>query len=78
MALWIELPHPSATRVASAALELGLRISSGPRFTVHGTADRWLRRPFTRAGLVAGLLEEASLRAAAPPNRDRPVSRWTA
>ncbi|WP_337825634.1 aminotransferase class I/II-fold pyridoxal phosphate-dependent enzyme [Pseudonocardia sp. UM4_GMWB1] len=29
MALWIELPRPSATRLATPALELGLRISPG-------------------------------------------------
>jgi hypothetical protein len=82
MALWVELPHPSATRIASAALELGLRITPGPRFTVDGTADRWLRLPFTvpahQADFVAGLLAEASLRSAAPPDRDLHVSRWTA
>jgi DNA-binding transcriptional MocR family regulator len=82
MALWVELPHPSATRIASAALDLGLRITPGPRFTVDGTADRWLRLPFTlaahQADTVAGLLQEASLRSASPPNRDLHVPRWTA
>ena len=82
MALWVELPHPGATRIASAALELGVRITPGPRFTVDGTADRWLRLPFTvpvhQADFVAGLLAEASLRSAARPGRDLHVSRWTA
>ncbi|HYQ68780.1 hypothetical protein [Actinophytocola sp.] len=82
MALWVELPHPSATRIASTALDLGLRITPGPRFIVDGTADRWLRLPFTlaahQADTVAGLLREASLRSASPPNRDLHVPRWTA
>lgn len=81
MALWVELPHPSATRIASAALDLGLRITPGPRFTVDGTADRWLRLPFTlpahQAGTVAGLLREASLRSTSPSSRDLHVPRWT-
>lgn len=82
MALWVELPRPAATRIASAALDLGLRITPGPRFTVDGTADRRLRLPFTTAphevDTVVGLLQEASLRSAAPANRDLPVPRWTA
>lgn len=49
LVLWVELPSGSATRVVSAALELGLRLTPGPRFTLDGTADRWLRLPFTSA-----------------------------
>ncbi len=82
MALWVELPHPGATRTASAALELGLRITPGPRFTVDGTADRWLRLPFTvdshQADTVARLLHEASLRSSTPPNQGSHVPHWTA
>jgi DNA-binding transcriptional MocR family regulator len=82
MALWVELPRPSATRIASAALDLGLRITPGPRFTVDGTADRWLRLPFTlapdQAEAVADLLQEASLRSVSPSHRELHVPRWTA
>ncbi|RSD14116.1 hypothetical protein [Amycolatopsis eburnea] len=50
--------------------------------TVDGTADRWLRLPFTlspdQAEIVAGVLREASLRAPSAPKRDLPVPRWTA
>ncbi|MFI7674617.1 PLP-dependent aminotransferase family protein [Actinophytocola sp. NPDC049390] len=81
MALWVELPHPSATRIASVALDLGLRLTPGPRFTVDGTADRWLRLPFTltahQADTVVGLLRQAALRSTSPSSRDLHVSRWT-
>ncbi|GHH27966.1 MocR-like transcription factor YczR [Lentzea cavernae] len=82
MALWIELPRPSATRLAASALDLGLRITAGPRFAVDGTADRWLRVPFTlpagQAEVVADLLREAWERSSAPSTRDPRVSGWTA
>jgi hypothetical protein len=70
MALWVELPRPSATRIASKALDLGLRITPCPRPTVDGTA----RLPFTlaaqQADTLAGLLRQASLGSTSPPNRE--------
>jgi len=82
MALWVELPEPSATRLAAHALDLGLRLTPGPRFTLDGTADRWLRLPFTlpfqRLGQAAGLLAQAAQRAATYPPSIRRPSRWTA
>ncbi|HUQ54677.1 PLP-dependent aminotransferase family protein [Lentzea sp.] len=82
MALWIELPRPSATRLAASALDLGLRITAGPRFAVDGTADRWLRVPFTlpagQAGTVADLLRQAWERSASPVTRAQRVPGWTA
>ncbi|MFD4635919.1 PLP-dependent aminotransferase family protein [Lentzea sp. NPDC058436] len=82
MALWIELPRPSATRLAASALDLGLRITAGPRFAVDGTADRWLRVPFTlRAGqaeTVADLLGQAWERSSSPVSREPRVPGWTA
>lgn len=80
--LWVEMPAPSATRVAAHALDLGVRLAPGPRYTLDGTADRWLRLPFTsppeRAGEVVAVLREASARAldSAPAPRD--PARWTA
>jgi hypothetical protein len=82
MVLWVELPAPGATRLAAHALDLALRIAPGPRFTIDGTGDRWLRLPFTlateQADTVVALLREASARAATgrPPERTPP--RWTA
>lgn len=83
MVLWVELPEPSATRLAAHALDIGLRLTPGPRFTLHGTADRWLRLPFTlpveQIDDAVAMLQEAAGRAAArrvPPARA--VSRWTA
>jgi len=82
MALWVELPEPSATRLAAHALDLGLRLTPGPRFTLDGTADRWLRLPFTLPfqclGQAAGLLAQAAQRAATYPPSIRRPSRWTA
>jgi len=61
---------------------IGVRLASGPRFTVRGTADRWLGLPFTlpaeRMDEVAALLREAAARTQAGTTPMRPASRWTA
>ena len=81
-ALWVELPGLSATRLAAHALDLGLRLTPGPRFTVDGTADRWLRLPFTQpvdqATSLVQLLREAADRLGSRPDSRRTVARWTA
>ncbi len=86
MVLWVELPQPGATRLAAHALDAGLRLTPGPRFTVDGTADRWFRLPFTlpleRVSDVVCMLREAAARTAAgreaPLSPSRSPSRWTA
>jgi DNA-binding transcriptional MocR family regulator len=82
MVLWVELPGLSATRVAAHALELGVRLTPGPRFTVDGTADGRLRLPFTvpaeRVGEVVSVLARAAERAASSIAPARAPSRWTA
>lgn len=82
LALWVELPCASATRVVSAALELGLRLTPGPRFTLDGTADRWLRLPFTsppgQADTIAKTLAAAWQRCAERTDLPaHPIPRWT-
>ena len=80
MVLWVELPEPSATRLAARALDAGLRLTPGPRFTVDGTADRWFRLPFTmpldRIDDVVRMLREASSMSRRATHRA--PSRWTA
>lgn len=82
MVLWVQLPAPSATRLAAHALDLGLRLTPGPRFTLDGTADRWLRLPFTlpieQVDDVVSMLRDAASRAAARSATTRTPSRWTA
>jgi DNA-binding transcriptional MocR family regulator len=82
MVLWVELPGSSATRLAAQALELGVRLTAGPRFTVRGTADRWVRLPYTlpadQMQTVAALLRKAAERVDAGTPTSRPMSRWTA
>lgn len=80
--LWIELPSPGATRLAAHALDLGLRIVPGPRFTLDGTADRFFRLPVTVGGEDGASLV-ATLRAAwerteAGADSGRIPARWTA
>jgi DNA-binding transcriptional MocR family regulator len=48
LALWVQLPDGSATRVAAEAEKSGVYVTPGPVFTVEGGADSWLRIPFTR------------------------------
>jgi DNA-binding transcriptional MocR family regulator len=80
--LWAELPGVSSTRLAAHALDLGLRVTPGPRFTVDGTADRWLRLPLSvppdQADEVAVLLAAAQERAVAGADTRRIPARWTA
>lgn len=81
MVLWLELPTGSATRLAGHALDLGLRLTPGPRFTLHGTADRWLRLPYTlpieQVDEVAARLRAAAERTAAGKTPSHTPSRWT-
>ena len=46
--LWCRLPHPSSSALATAAAELGVRLTPGSRFAADGTLEGWLRLPFTR------------------------------
>ncbi len=82
MVLWVELPGRSATQLAAHALDLGVRLTPGPRFTVDGTADRFLRLPFTlpagQVDRVVSVLHEAEQRTAAGRLPVRRPSRWTA
>jgi DNA-binding transcriptional MocR family regulator len=48
LAVWVELAGASSTRLAQHALAQGVRVTPGPRFTVTGTHDRWLRLPFVQ------------------------------
>ena len=48
--LWCGLPAgTSSTAVATAAGDLGVRLTPGTRFAADGTLESWLRLPFTRA-----------------------------
>ncbi|GAB4081984.1 PLP-dependent aminotransferase family protein [Modestobacter muralis] len=80
--LWVQLPGGSSTRLAGHALDLGLRLTPGPRFTVDGTADRWLRLPLSvppeAVGALVAVLREAWTRTAAGTVSGRTVPRWTA
>lgn len=80
--LWVELPEPGATRVVGHALDAGLRLTPGPRFTIDGTADRWLRLPFIlppdEVDKMVSVLSEAASRAATTKRSPRVASRWTA
>lgn len=82
LVLWAAMPEPSATRLASHALDLGLRLSPGPRFTPDGTADRWLRLPFTvapeRADDLAATVALAAERAGSGRPAPHASPRWTA
>jgi DNA-binding transcriptional MocR family regulator len=83
MVLWIEMPEARATRLVAHALDIGLRLTAGPRFTIDGTADRWFRLPYTlppeKVAAVVDLLVDAAGRvdSGAPPSGNK-QSRWTA
>jgi hypothetical protein len=78
----VQMQGHSSTRLAAHALDLGLRLTPGPRFTVDGTADRWLRLPLSvppeQADEVAAVLQAAWERTAAGAESRRTPARWTA
>lgn len=82
MVAWVELPTAGSTLLAAHALDLGLRLTPGPRFTLDGTADRWLRLPLTvapeRADAVVGVLAAAWARVEARVPTGSTPARWTA
>jgi DNA-binding transcriptional MocR family regulator len=49
LSLWVRLPSPVSTRLASAAAREGLIVTPGPAFSVDGTFERHIRLPFTAA-----------------------------
>ena len=48
LALWVQLPHGSATALAAAMERHGVFLAPGPVFSVEGGFDGWLRIPFSR------------------------------
>jgi DNA-binding transcriptional MocR family regulator len=80
LALWVQLPHGSATSMAAAMERHGVFLAPGPVFSVEGGFDGWLRIPFSRN---EDELVEAVRRIAAawPPSRGdslRPAARPSA
>ncbi|GAB3585174.1 PLP-dependent aminotransferase family protein [Amycolatopsis endophytica] len=48
MSLWCRLPEPMSTRLAVAAVNHGVQVVPGSRFSAQGGLERWLRLPFTQ------------------------------
>jgi DNA-binding transcriptional MocR family regulator len=84
LALWVDLGGRSSTQLALAARERGVRITPGPRFTLHGSHDRYLRLPFVlppgQADDVVRRLAEAAtdLEPASHRRRQTADTAWTA
>ncbi|AEM85870.1 PLP-dependent aminotransferase family protein [Streptomyces violaceusniger] len=80
LSVWVDLGGISSTDLARLALDLGVRIVAGPRFTITGTHDRQLRLPFvlppaTLAEAVRRLAEAAARAGRAKqPSRQAPYS----
>ncbi len=53
---WVELGDRSSTQLSRVARRHGVRITPGPRFTIHGSHDRFIRIPFV---LTPEQLEDA-------------------
>jgi DNA-binding transcriptional MocR family regulator len=62
LSVWARLDGPYSSDLEAAAARHRLRLASGPRFSVDGTLERFLRLPFT---LPAVQLEPAVMRLAA-------------
>lgn len=48
LALWVQLPHGSATQLAADLERHGVFLAPGPVFSVEGGSDSWLRIPYAR------------------------------
>jgi len=48
LTMWVQLPHGSATRLASNAERTGVHVAPGPVFSVEGGSDAWLRIPYAK------------------------------
>ncbi len=46
LSLWVRLHAPVATALCAAAARQGVRLVPGGRFTLDGSAERWLRLPY--------------------------------
>jgi DNA-binding transcriptional MocR family regulator len=49
LSTWVQLPAPTATRLAAVAAGEGIRVTPGPSFSVDGTFEQHVRLPFTLA-----------------------------
>ncbi len=48
LTLWVQMPHGSATRLATDVERAGLHVVPGPVFGVEGGLDTWMRLPYTK------------------------------
>ncbi|ONK15782.1 PLP-dependent aminotransferase family protein [Streptomyces sp. MP131-18] len=53
LTLWVRTGGLSGSRIAEAAVRLGVRVPSGPRFGLDGAFEGYIRVPFTVSGPVA-------------------------
>ncbi|ETA66563.1 MocR-like transcription factor YczR [Haloechinothrix halophila] len=83
LSLWCRLDEPIGTRLAVAALNHGVRVAPGSRFSVHGGLEQWLRLPYAlpddrlaeavaRLGSAAGSVRGGG--GASEPPEDVPVA----
>lgn len=49
LSLWVRLEHPVASSLAVRAHARGLVLSAGPRFSIAGSHERFVRLPFTES-----------------------------
>jgi DNA-binding transcriptional MocR family regulator len=62
LSIWAKLDGPRSSELEAAAGRHRLRLAAGPRFSVDGTLERFLRLPYT---LPSDQLETAIVRLAA-------------
>jgi DNA-binding transcriptional MocR family regulator len=83
MSVWAELPEDTAaSALAARAVEHGVRVAAGPRFSAGGEFEQRLRLPFTHpperlAEAVRRLAQAEDALGARPPLIE-PAARWVA
>jgi DNA-binding transcriptional MocR family regulator len=83
LALWVDLGARSSTQLALDARGHGVRVTAGPRFSVTGTHDRFVRLPFclpepVLTEAVARLGRAVSGQRATDQDAPDPTRAWTA
>ena len=78
LSFWVGLGSPVSSALSLRSSELGLTVSAGPRFTVDGSMERFVRLPFTMPpeDLTAGVLKLAEVWANLEPVVDPRDYAW--
>lgn len=82
LSMWVQLDQPGSTALTSICRARGMSLIAGPKFSIDGSLERYLRIPFTSpvedldagVALLAEAWEQLSARTDASPGVRQPAS----